>query len=440
VDGYLAQFDKGIDKKAIHLYDEKFLLSVRTSNSNNRCYVRARCSAEMKKSVVYTVDIVLDNNGMVHETQCECGVGMGPDCHCKHVCCLLYGLINFGSGKELMLRQTCTEKLQTFHHCKKFKGSPLKANDLKLRQHTSESTISTLAAFDPRPVEYRHINSYGTHFRNQCIGYSGLTGNPMPILQLYPPANMLAVSGDHQYCLRSDEELFLEKHNLYQITEPMQKSIEQATREQSASSEWHKVRAMRIGSSHFGDVCKASEKVDLVKLARRIVDGGRFHSASVDHGLKCESFAVTKFEEISNIKSHKCGTFVSLTHAFLCSSPDRVVDDKTVIEVKCPYTARDREITNVSVPYLKLIDDKLMLDNSHNYYYQIQGQLYCSGRQLCIFIVYTLLDLHFEYIKRDDVFIAAMLGKLQTFYDRYFYDMVMKKHRFNDYEDYHFDY
>ena len=43
------------------------------------------CHAEMKRTVIYTVDLLLDKDCVVVESQCQCGSGMGPEAHCKHV-------------------------------------------------------------------------------------------------------------------------------------------------------------------------------------------------------------------------------------------------------------------------------------------------------------------------------------------------------------------
>ena len=52
----------------------------------------------MKKSTVYTVYIKVDVCGVVQESQCECGEGMGPEAHCKHVCVILYALTTDAEG------------------------------------------------------------------------------------------------------------------------------------------------------------------------------------------------------------------------------------------------------------------------------------------------------------------------------------------------------
>ena len=71
---------------------------------------------------------------------------------------------------------------------------------------------------------------------------------------------------------------------------------------------------------------------------------------------------------------------LSLTTPYLGCSPDGLVDKDGVVEVKCPYTARDMTVTPVTVPYLGLTDGTLELKKNHPYYFQVQGNMLCTGR------------------------------------------------------------
>lgn len=138
-------------------------------------------------------------------------------------------------------------------------------------------------------------------------------------------------------------------------------------------------------------------------------------------------------------KTARCGMFVNPECPYLAASPDALLGTDEVVEVKCPYTARDRVISVVSVPYLKHVDGRLTLDEGHAYYYQVQGQLYCTGRQKCTFVVYTLKDMKCILIQRDEDFIGKMLTKLQSFYDNYFKGAILDRFYFKDYYRYSFD-
>ena len=63
----------------------------------------------MKRQVCYTVDISMDSDGVVMESQCECGAGTGPNAHCKHIVTILYALSRSHCTGEILLQQTCTQ-------------------------------------------------------------------------------------------------------------------------------------------------------------------------------------------------------------------------------------------------------------------------------------------------------------------------------------------
>lgn len=62
---YLQSIGKSLDDKAVNLYKDRHLLSLRLAEENTEYYFRARFCAEMRKSVVYVVDVVLNNLGVV---------------------------------------------------------------------------------------------------------------------------------------------------------------------------------------------------------------------------------------------------------------------------------------------------------------------------------------------------------------------------------------
>ena len=56
------------------------------------------------------------------------------------------------------------------------------------------------------------------------------------------------------------------------------------------------------------------------------------------------------------------------------------------------------------------------LKRRHDYYYQIQCQMYCCKREWCDFIVRTNKDVHVERIQRDHIWWEQQMEKLCEFY------------------------
>ena len=99
------------------------------------------------------------------------------------------------------------------------------------------------------------------------------------------------------------------------------------------------------------------------------------------------------------------------------------------MEVKCPYTARDMMMTPVTVPYLSMTDGKLELKKNHPYYFQVQGNLLCTGREWCDFVVWTKRDAPCVHITWDETFIGDMTKKLGEFFNLDFREEFLKEFR-----------
>lgn len=355
--------------------------------------------------------------------------GQGPDGHCKHIQTVLWGLVQFSSTGIIDTEETCTQQLQTFHKTKKMTGSPSKTQNLNLGCGDFD--------YDPRPEKYRGNAGYPSHVRNLVINFQN-TG-PMPIQMTIEPANPHAVNLDHQYVNNTLEEQFLINNQITQITARQVDDIQANTMQQCKSDDWKMERCKRLTSSNFGRICTATKLTDKPTLAFTFTKYTKITSPSIRHGNAYEDVAVRKFESDNGIKTSKCGLFVCQTHPFIAASPDRLLNDNKVVEVKCPFTAKGKVISPTSVPWLKMKDTgELMLDTRHQYYYQIQGQLYCTDRQQCILVVYTLKDQKYIEIERDNEFISNMVSQLEEFFHKYFKQALLKRFLYKDYYSYSF--
>lgn len=161
-------------------------------------------------------------------------------------------------------------------------------------------------------------------------------------------------------------------------------------------------------------------------------------SAAIMHGKRYESLAIEKYETLSGNTTQNCSLFVSTDYPMIAASPDAITHDGGILEVKCPYTAKDKPISHITVPYLLLNNGTLELKKEHMYYFQVQGQLFCSKRDFCYFVVYTLKDIKIVKIVKDQDFIDKMIQKLMTFYETHFKQAVLDRFLFRDYYNYSF--
>ena len=411
------------------LYTSSFLRVLRSVKHNNLIFIKGQCSAEMKKHISYWIDISIDAEVAIIEGQCDCAAGMGPKANCKHICVVLYALYDLTCRGQLQLQTTCTQELQTFHKAKPFLASPLKANIILPKKATVNNNTNAPLNFDPRSTKYQNAPGYTSFVRNMVLNYCYQSSNgesSMPFVQMYNPANPYALESDHQYMSKTCTDKLLDDLHVTAITPEIVTDIERNTHGQADNKYWLENRCLRLHSSNFGKICKATDRMDKNEFARRLTTCNDLRSVpAIIYGKENESTAIEKYKEVSGKNVSRCGTFVSCLLPYLAASPDGLVNDNLLIEVKCPFSARNQLITNTSVPYLyKEVDENsntcLKLDSNHDYYYQVQGQLFASNRSMCDFVVYTQKDIYVSRIVRDQIFIDKMIEKLTLFFNDYF--------------------
>ena len=317
-------------------------------------------------------------------------------------------------------------------------GSPVKSESFPVPRN-----IKSLL-YDPEPQRFKKSpQAYKARVQNEVINHVANKNPKIPILQTVPPANILASCNDHDYS-GSNETKFLESFGVEAITEPQIRSIEKKTRGQAKTKDsyksWSEERSKRLQSSNFGRICKKTDRTDDDKLADSLLTRKDIHAAPLMHGRKYESVAIRKFNKQSGLKTKDCGIVVDKSNPFLGCSPDGLVSDGNLIEVKCPYTARSMEITSETVPYLKGSKHSLSLKKDHDYMYQVQGQLAICQKDKCYFVVYTFKDFEIIEIRRDDKMIDDMKSKLKTFYDEHFREALLSKHLYRSTDKFCFEY
>ncbi|XP_063217698.1 uncharacterized protein LOC134540509 [Bacillus rossius redtenbacheri] len=226
-----------------------------------------------------------------------------------------------------------------------------------------------------------------------------------------PPASGLELEILTESVMRSIELTVQERNDL-----------EVQTRDQGSSQLWMKERRKRVTASFFGRVCKMRENTSCKVTVEAIVYSRVLENAATIHGLANERIAVALYEEQTGHTVKQCGLFVDLQHCFLAASPDGLVDEDGLVEVKCPYSARELNPLDAAMQlktfFCRVVDGELCLNRSHNYYYQVQGQLHITRRKWCDFVVWTTKGISIERIVRDDCFwLEKMESKLLRFFN-----------------------
>lgn len=178
------------------------------------------------------------------------------------------------------------------------------------------------------------------------------------------------------------------------------------------STEWLNARAGLPTASNFakiltptGKVSSQAERYMHHLIAERLL--GRplemwSGNEDTENGKLRESEAVAFYELQRNVDTIPCG-FMTTDDGKIGASPDRLVGDDGLLEVKCP-----KEATHIGYMLGGGVDDA--------YKPQTQGQLYVSERAHLDIVSYCPgLASVIIRVNRDDKFIADLAKLLKTF-------------------------
>lgn len=188
------------------------------------------------------------------------------------------------------------------------------------------------------------------------------------------------------------------------------------------SKEWFKQREGRVTGSAIGAILGLSAWATADDVLRRMareyqgLPPSFTGNIATEYGTRNEPLATADLElligDIDETGFHQI-------EDWLGASPDGLLGDDYVIEIKCPYGKRNA--TKES--------DFLSLKVQTHYYAQVQFEMYCTGRKKAWFYQWSPVGGEkLEEIKYDKAFIDDALPRLKKFHDRYLKERSDKKH------------
>ncbi|KAL6416526.1 hypothetical protein ACFW04_013389 [Cataglyphis niger] len=117
-------------------------------------------------------------------------------------------------------------------------------------------------------------------------------------------------------------------------------------------------------------------------------------TAATKYGCENEEVVRNELAIQLNKEIKPCGLFIDTENPCLGASPDGLIDDNGLVEIKCPLSTENltAEKAIKTLLSLKGIFEKRnphKMNRKHRYYYQIQGQLNITQREYFIFAVWT---------------------------------------------------
>ena len=271
------------------------------------------------------------------------------------------------------------------------------------------------------------------------------------------PVNLRSMY-DECFVNKSDQELSDicdAKFTEINVTEEQAVHIELMTRQQSCSPPWHQMRMGRITASR----AHAVMHTDLQNPALSIIKGittklNPFTSPYTQYGLDKEPIALCDYGCIfadmkgmstdltvmlqgwSPVKHNapsvrKSGLYISTDIPFLAASPDGVFScgchPPILLEVKCLWRLQYETLQQYVNGSDSCLNKDFSLKKHHQYYTQVQLQLFVTQYDECHFIMWTPSDMFVCAVKRDKVFIDDMLEKLQYFYKQVIFPEILTR-------------
>ena len=179
---------------------------------------------------------------------------------------------------------------------------------------------------------------------------------------------------------------------------------------EQGSAEWHAVRCGKVTASRIADIIAKTKSgssasrgnymAELVCERLTGVPQDNFKSPAMEWGTAQEPHARAAYEAAGGVLVEEIGFVPHPTIGMSGASPDGLVEDLGLIEIKCPNTA-----THIDTLLTSKVPDR--------YNTQMQWQMACTGRQWCDYVSYDPrlpdnMRLFITRVPRDDTAIRLM--------------------------------
>ena len=183
---------------------------------------------------------------------------------------------------------------------------------------------------------------------------------------------------------------------------------------QQGTDEWFAARLGKVTASRAADVMTKKGSAARAYLSAQLVlerltntKGESFSSAAMQWGVDQEPFARAAYEAHSGVWVDTVGFVQHPTIERAGASPDGLVGQDGLVEIKCPNTAT-------------MIDTLSTGKVPSNYTTQMQMQMACTGRAWCDYAVFdsrmpVKAQLFVKRVQRDQKFIDDMEKEIIAF-------------------------
>ncbi|KMQ85017.1 hypothetical protein RF55_16728, partial [Lasius niger] len=135
----------------------------------------------------------------------------------------------------------------------------------------------------------------------------------------------------------------LETNHLEKLAENAinRQKIEHETNGQSECELWHSLRREMLTASNFGIVCRMRPTTSCAATVKSILYPAHIDTAAIKYGRDKEEVARIELAAKINKIIKPCGLFIDNDNPCLGASPDGLIDEDGLVEIKCPLSAEN---------------------------------------------------------------------------------------------------
>lgn len=183
------------------------------------------------------------------------------------------------------------------------------------------------------------------------------------------------------------------------------------------SFEWHAARCGKVTASRVADLIaktktgwgasRANYMAELVAERLTGTQAAGYSNAAMQWGTDMEPEARENYAFISDVEVEQVGFVPHPTIEMAGASPDGLIGDDGLVEIKCPNTA-----THIDTLIGQAVPAK--------YVTQMQWQMACTGRAWCDFVSYDPrmpegMQVFIRRVERDEETITQLEADVSTF-------------------------
>lgn len=358
---------------------------------------------------------------------------------CSHVAALLFKVE--AAVRNGYTKQACTEQPCAWNKCFTKSVEPAPMCDIKFYKESAKQRLmkSKRKRKPPPPPSSKEkqesfLKSL-TDIATKPVGLSIFketahvwkSSASSVIKQLPKPLTSLFNDSNKQLTPQELENKYEATFNNLKATDEECEYLKKSTINQSNSLTWHEQRVGRITASVANDVLHTSVDNPSQSLVKKICyqNKKQINVPSLMWGREKEKNALDQYKlaistQHENFRLEKTGLGIIPTKPYIGATPDGMFTCSCcgtgVVEIKCPYSLRDKNTEEMLLISDFCLDKNYQLKKNSKYYSQVQLQMLVFDCNFCHFIIWTTMTCIITCVTKDPEYLETIMPRLEFFW------------------------